>query len=104
MVEHKYWAPTKTHTYQTTDAHNRVLEVINDSPGDYTKTTFRYDEAGRRREIANYDHSGKLLRKGITEYQEDVNGSWIVQKESHWDVTLGSKPPKVGSVNRRTIS
>ena len=103
-VEHKYWAPTKTHTYQTTDAHNRVLEVVNDSPGDYTKTTFRYDEAGRQTEIANYDRSGKLLRKGITEYQEDVNGNWIEQKESDWDVTLGNKPPKLGSVNRRTIT
>ncbi len=103
-IEHKYWAPTKTQTYQTTDAHNRVLEVVNDSPGDYTKTTFRYDEAGRQTEIANYDRSGKLLRKGITEYQEDVNGNWIEQKESNWDVTLGSKPPKLGSVNRRTIT
>jgi len=87
-VEHKYWAPTKAHTYQTTDAHNRVLEVINDSPGDYTRTTFRYDDAERQTEIANYDHSGKLLRKGITEYQEDVNGNWIEQKESRWDVTM----------------
>jgi YD repeat-containing protein len=103
-VEHKYWAPTKTHTYQTTDAHNRVLEVINDSPGDYTKTTFRYDEAGRRTEIANYDRSGKLLRKGITKYQEDANGNWIEEKESDWDVTLGNKPPKLGSVNRRIIT
>jgi hypothetical protein len=81
-----------------------VLEVINDSPGDYTKTTFRYDEVGRQTEIANYDRSGKLRRKGITEYQEDVNGNWIEQKESHWDVTLGSTLPKLGSVNRRTIS
>jgi hypothetical protein len=103
-IEHKYWAPTKTHTYQTTDAHNRVLEVVNDSPRDYTKTTFRYDEAGRQTEIANYDHSGKLLRKGITEYQEDVNGNWIEEKESHWDVTMGNKPPKLGLVNRRTIT
>jgi hypothetical protein len=47
-IEHKYWAPTKTHTYQTTDANNRVLEVIDDSPGHYTKTTYRYDGAGRQ--------------------------------------------------------
>ena len=40
-VEHKYWAPTKTHTYQTTDVHNRILEVINDSPTFYAKTTLR---------------------------------------------------------------
>jgi hypothetical protein len=103
-VEHKYWAPTKTHTFQTTDAHNQVLEVINDSPGDYTKTTYRYDKAGRQTEIVNYDHSGKLLRKGITEYQEDANENWTEQKESDWDVTLGKKPPKLGSVNRRTIT
>jgi len=103
-VEHKYWAPTKTHTYQTTDAHKRVLEVVNDSPGDYTKTTFRYDEAGRQTEIADYDRSRKLLRKGVTEFQEDVNGNWTEQKESDWDATLGSKPPKLGSVNRRTVT
>jgi hypothetical protein len=103
-VEHKYWAPTKTHTCQTTDAHNQVLELISDSPGDYTKTTFRYDRAGRQTEIANYDHSGNLLRKGITEYQEDTNQNWTEQRESDWDVTLGNKPPKLGSVNRRTIT
>ena len=103
-VERKYWAPTKTHTYQTTDAHNRVLEVIDDSPGDYTKTTFRYDEVGRQTEIANYDRSGKLLRSGITEYQEDGNGNWTEQREYNWDVTLGNKPPNLGSVNRRTIT
>src|SRR5581483_11747062 len=35
VVEHKYWAPTKTDTYQTTDSKNRVVEVINDSAGQY---------------------------------------------------------------------
>jgi YD repeat-containing protein len=103
-LEHKYWAPTKTHTYQTTDANNRVIEVINDAPGDYTKTTYHYDGSGRRTEIANYDHSGKLLRKGITRYQDDGNGNWIEQREYNWDVTLGNKPPKLGLVNRRTIT
>jgi hypothetical protein len=81
-----------------------VLEVVNDSPEDYTKTTFRYDEAGRQTEIAEYDRSRKLLRKGVTEFQEDVNGNWTEQKESDWGVTLGNRPPKLGSVNRRTIT
>jgi YD repeat-containing protein len=103
-MEHKYWAPTKTHTHQTADASNRVLEVVNDTPGDYTKTTFKYDDAGRQTEIADYDRSGRLLRKSITEYQQDVSGNWIEQREFNWDVTLGNKPPKLGFVNRRTIT
>jgi YD repeat-containing protein len=103
-VEHKYWAPTKTHTYQTTDANNRVLEVIEESAAYYTRTTFRYDGAGRQTEIANYDRSGKLLHKGSTEYQEDGNGNWIEQREYNWDATMRNKPPKLGSVNRRTIT
>jgi hypothetical protein len=103
-VEHKYWAPTKTHTYQTTDGNNRVLQVIDDAPGHYTKTTFHYDRAGRQTEIANYDRSGKLLRKSITEYQEDGNGNWVEQREYNWDATLGNRTPKLGSINRRTIT
>lgn len=103
-VEHKYWAPTKTHTYQTTDGQNRVLEVIDESPGSYTKTAFGYDKAGRQTEIANYDRSGKLLRKSITKYQADENGNWIEQEDSHWDATMGSKPPIPDAVVRRTIT
>lgn len=104
-VEHKCWAPTKTHTYQTTDANGRVLEVIEESPGYYWKTTFRYDGAGRQTEIANHHRSGKLLHKSIiTEYQNDGNGNWIEQREYNWDAGLGNKPPKLGSVSRRTIT
>jgi len=104
VVEHKYWAPTKTDTYQTTDSKNRVVELINDSAGEYTKTTYRYDEAGRQTEIANYDRSGKLLRKSLTRYQEDANGNWSEEKEFHWDVTLGSKPPKLVYLSHRIVT
>jgi hypothetical protein len=103
-VEHRYWAPTKLHTYQTTDSNNHVLEVIDESPGYYTKTKYRYDKAGNQTELANYDRSGKLLRKNITDYQEDGNGNWIEQKEFHRDSNLGSKPPMPGDVTRRFIT
>ena len=103
-VVHKYWAPTKTHAYQTTDSHNRVVEAIDESPEVYIKTTFRYDDAGRQTEVADYDRSGNLLRKATREYQDDANGNWIEQKESVWDRTLGNKPPKLGLVTRRTIT
>lgn len=103
-VVHRYWAPTKTRAYQTTDSHKRVLEAIDDSPGVYIKTTFRYDDVGRQTEIADYDRSGNLLRKVSVEYQDDANGNWIEQKESIWDHTLRNKPPKLGLVTRRTIT
>jgi hypothetical protein len=103
-IEHKYWAPTKTDTYQITDANNRVIEVIEDSPTYYVKITYRYDGAGRQIEIANYDRSGKLLRKGITKYQEDGNGNWIEQRDYYWEAALGNKPLKASLVNRRTIT
>lgn len=101
-VEHKYWAPTKTHTYQTADAHNHTLEVINESPHDYTKTTFRYDGAGRQTEIANYDKSGKLLRRVTTRYEVDGNGNWIEQKDFLWEAATGKS--KLSSVSRRIIT
>ncbi len=102
-VEHKYWAPTKTHTYQTTDAQNHTLEVVDDSPSDYTKTTYKYDKRNQT-EIANYDRAGTLLRKSTTQYQEDGHGNWIEQNEYHWDQSMGANPPKLGEVNRRFIT
>jgi len=81
-----------------------VLEAIDDAPGIYIRTTFRYDDLGRDTETANYDRSGKLLHKIVMEYQEDENGNWIEQRESDWDNTLEDKPPKLVVVSRRTIA
>lgn len=103
-VEHRYWAPTKTDTHQTTDTQNRVLEVIDESPGGYTKTTFQYDAAGRQTEIENYDRSGKLTQKAVTEYRDDGSGNWIEQREYSWNYSMASKPPKLAVVTRRTIT
>jgi len=103
-VEREYWAPTKTYTYQTMDANGRVVEVISDSQGYYWRATFRYDQGGRQTQVANYDRSGKLLRKDITKYEDDGNGNWIEEREYNWDAALGNKHPKLGAVNRRTIT
>lgn len=103
-VEHKYWVPTKTYTYQTMAANGRVVEVISDSQGYYWRATFQYDQDGRRTQVANYDRSGKLLRKDITKYEDDGNGNWIEQREYNWDAALGNKHPKLGAVSRRTIT
>src|SRR4029077_13358354 len=103
-IEHKYDVSTKTNSFQTIDAHNRVLEAIDDAPGVYIRTTFQHDELGRDTETANYDRSGKLLHKVIMEYQADEHGNWIEQKESDWDDTLGDKLPKLVVVSRRTIT
>lgn len=103
-VEHEYWAPTKVSTYQTMDANGRVVEVIKDSQGYYWRATFRYDQGGRRMQVANYDRSGNLLHQGITKYEDDENGNWIEQREYNWDAALGNKHPKLGAVNRRTIT
>ena len=37
-------------------------------------------------------------------YQDDENGNWIEQREYTWDAALGNKHPKLGAVNRRTIT
>ena len=103
-VQHEYSAPTKTYSYQTTDANNRVVEWIRDSQAYYARATFRYDQGGRRTQVANYDRSGKLLHKGITKYEDDENGNWIEQREYNWDAALGNKHPRLGAVNRRTIT
>src|SRR4029077_2042439 len=81
-TRHIYWAPTKTHNYTTIDKENRVIEGIQESPSDYHKITFHYDEFGRRIEMARYDRSGKLLSKDTTEYRNDNYGNWIERKES----------------------
>ena len=77
---------------------------IRDSQAYYAKATFRYDQGGRRTQVANYDRSVKLLHKGITKYEDDENGNWIEQREYNWDAALGNKHPKLGAVNRRTIT
>ncbi len=103
-VEHSYWAPAKTHTYQTTDPRGHITEVIDISPSSYTRTTFRYDEQGRCIDLINYDRSGKRFGEEIDKYQDDGYGNWIEQKELVWDPEMGSKPPKIATVTRRTIT
>lgn len=103
-VEHRYWAPSKTHTYQTTDPHGNITEVIDASQSSYTRTTFRYDEQGRRIDLINYDRSGKRVGEETDKYRDDEYGNWIEQKELVWNPEMGSKPPKLATVTRRTIT
>ena len=81
-----------------------MLEAIEESPSYYVRVTYRYDKAGRRIEITNYDRTGKLLGKVSTEYQDDQLGNWIEQKETLWEAP--SEPPqsKIVSISRRTIN
>jgi hypothetical protein len=103
-IEHRYWAPAKTHTYQTTDSRGNITEVIDVSPSNYTRTTYRYDTHGRRLDLINYDRSGKRFGEETDQYKDDEHGNWIEQKEFVWHPDLGSKPPKLANVSRRTIT
>jgi len=75
-----------------------VLEAIDDAPGIYIRTTFRYDDLGRDTETANYDRSGNLLHKIVMEYQEDENGNWIEQRTVEF--SLGRSSPLLASLGR----
>jgi YD repeat-containing protein len=103
VLRHWYWAATKTHTWQTVKD-GKTLQVIEQSPSDYTKTTYKYDDAERMTEIANWDRAGTLLGKSVWKYQEDNFGNWTEQKEFHWEREMGARAPKLINVCRRVIS
>jgi YD repeat-containing protein len=103
-VQHSYWSQTKIDTYLTTDEKGHWLETIQESTRAYVKTKFQYDEAGRRIEVDTYDRSGKLVRKTITKYEDDANGSWTERRDFYWDITSSEKPPKLSTIRRRTIT
>ena len=103
-VQEDFNAPTKTRTYLTTDVKGNSLEIVREQPGTRTRITYRYDKSGRQIEEADYETSGKLILKNISEYDEDTNGNWIEKRGSKWDSTMGPKSPQRGEVIRRVIS
>jgi hypothetical protein len=101
-VIHSYSATTKTHEYTTTDQEWHVIETIQESPSEYSRTTFHYDRFGRQIEMASFDRSGKLVSKNTTEYRNDNYENWIEQKQS----ASGPNPSQsvLVSVQTRTIT
>lgn len=74
-VEDRYSASTKSHTYQTSDAHGYLTEVINKSDSSYIRCTYSFDESGRPTGQINYDASGKILDKSTIEYRENSSAN-----------------------------
>ena len=101
-IQHNYFAPIKTHDYLIMNQEHRLIEEIQESPSDYSKTTFRYDGFGRQIETASYDRSGKLVSKDTTEYRYDNYENWIEQKQSQWQAASGPKPAQSRTVSMYT--
>ena len=78
--------------------------MVQESPGEYIKMKFQYDDWGHQTEVASYDRSGNLIRKTVAQYQYDANGNWTEEKDFYWDATLGSTPPKLNTVRRKNIT
>ena len=104
IVEHSYYAPTKFHRFQTTNAKGQIVELIDEPEGAFQKTIYRYDDAGRQIEDANYDRSGKLLQRITTTYTDDGYGNWIEARQDRWNQIQGPAAPKLFRLARRLIT
>ena len=103
-VEDRYSASTKSHTYQTSDAHGHLTEVVDNSDSSYIRCTYSFEETGRPTGQINYDASGKILDKSTTEYQDDSSGNWTVKKIIVWDTKSDPMKPKIVETSLRTIN
>jgi hypothetical protein len=104
MTENVYLAPPNTHLHRIIDKNNHMLESIEDSPDNYTRTTYKYDDAGNQTEFAMFGRSGKLLVKKNTKRQFDAFGNWTEEKTFGWSPEMGSQKPKLFSVRKRIVS
>ncbi len=83
IVEDRYSASTKSHTYQTS-AREHLTEVIDKSDSNYIRCTYSFDKTGRPTGQINYDSSGKILGKSTVE-RLDSSENWIEKKIIVWD-------------------
>lgn len=102
-VEDRYSASTKSHTYQTSDTHGHLTEVIDKSDSSYIRCTYSFDKTGRPTGQINYDASGKILDKSTIEYQDDSSGNWTEKKIIAWDTMSEPMKPKAVVTSLRTI-
>lgn len=103
-VEDRYHAPTKTHTYQKSDAQGHTLDLITKSDAQYLHCTYSFDKGGRPTGQINYDASGNILDKTTAEYRDDSHGNWIEKKSIVWDTTTEHIRPKIVAFTLRTIN
>jgi hypothetical protein len=102
-VEDRYSASTDSHTYQTSDAHGRLIEVVQKSDSSYIRCTYSFDDAGQPTGQVNYDATGKLLDKSTIEYDVDSSGNWTEKKSIIWDTMSEPMKQKAVVVKLRTI-
>jgi hypothetical protein len=103
-VEDRYSASTKSHTYQTSDEHGHLTEVIQKSDSDYIRCTYSFDQSGRSTGQINYDVSGRILDRSTIEYREDSFGNWIEKKTIIWDTKVEPMRQKIVVTSLRTIN
>lgn len=103
-VEDRYSAATKSHTYQTSDAHGNLIEVIQGSDSQYIRCTYSFGTDGRPTGQINYDAAGKILDKSTVEYEDDSHDNWVEKKSMVWDTKLDPLEPKIVLTTLRTIN
>jgi hypothetical protein len=103
-VEDRYSATTKSHTYQKSDAHGHLIEVMQESDSGYIRCTYSFDEDGQPTGQINYDAFGKILDKSTVEYRDDAHGNWIEKKAVVWDTKSEPIKQRIVSISLRTIN
>jgi len=103
-VEDRYFAPTNSHTYQKSDTHGHLIEVLEKSDSHYIRCTYSFDESGRPTGQINYDADANILDKSTTEYRDDSHGNWIEKKSTVWDTKTEPLQPKIVATTLRTIN
>jgi hypothetical protein len=104
MVEDRYAASAKSHTYQKSDAQGHGIEVILKSDSGFIRCTYSFDQKGRPTGQINYDAVGKIVDKTTTEYVDDSLGNWIEMKVFLWDTKSGTANQKIVRTSRRFVS
>jgi hypothetical protein len=103
-VEDRYSSPTKSHTYQTSDARGNLIEVAQSSDSSYLRCTYSFDQTGRHTGQVNYDASGKILDKSTIEYTDDSSGNWAEKRTVIWDTQSEPMKQKTVVISLRTIN
>ena len=103
-IEDRYFVPTKSHTYQKSDARGHLIEVIEKSDSQYIRCTYSFDKDGRPTGQINYDAAGNILDKSTTEYRDDSHGNWVEKKSIVWDTKSDLMQPKIVETTLRTIN
>lgn len=103
-VEDRYYARTKSHTFQKSDPQGHPIEVIQQYDSYYIRCTYSFDKEGRSTGQINYDATGNLVEKSTDEYRDDSHGNWVEKKSIAWDIKTEPLQPKIVETTLRTIN